>query len=152
MAEEDASKFPSAADYGRSLKGFGVNLLVGDIARTLPFLTEVLGIQLRHRADGFAVLSYQGCQWMLHEDSTYHSNPLLGLTGDGAIRGIGVELRLYNIDPDEAEARAREGGYTVLQGSTNKPHGLRECYLVDPDGYVWVPGVAIGDEKLPKSQ
>jgi hypothetical protein len=29
----------------------------------------------------------------------------------------------------------------VLAETQDKPHGLRECYLVDPDGYVWVPGV-----------
>jgi len=21
----------------------------------------------------------------------------------------------------------------------DKPHGLREAYLIDPDGYIWVP-------------
>ena len=55
-----------------------------------------------------------------------------------------VELRFYGVDPDAAEARARARGDTVLAGAADKPHGLRESYLVDPDGYVWVPGVAIG--------
>jgi hypothetical protein len=27
-----------------------------------------------------------------------------------------------------------------LAASEDKPHGLRECYLLDPEGYVWVPG------------
>ena len=27
----------------------------------------------------------------------------------------------------------------VLAESADKPHGLRESYIVDPDGYVWVP-------------
>jgi hypothetical protein len=25
----------------------------------------------------------------------------------------------------------------------DKPHGLRECIIIDDDGYVWVPGVAL---------
>jgi hypothetical protein len=33
----------------------------------------------------------------------------------------------------------------VLAGSMDKPHGLRECMLIDDDGYVWVPGVASKD-------
>ena len=66
-----------------------------------------------------------------------------------ALRGAGVELRLYDLDPDAAEARARAAGYHVLQVAANKPHGLRECYLVDPDGYVWVPGIGIADSELP---
>jgi hypothetical protein len=27
----------------------------------------------------------------------------------------------------------------VLAEAADKPHGLRESYIVDPDGYVWVP-------------
>ena len=149
MAEDKTVDFPGAADYGRSLRGFGVNLLVSSIDQTLAFLRDVLGLQPVYEKEGFAVLSYKDQEWMLHEDGTYHSNPLLSLTGDGVIRGAGIELRLYDIDPDEAEARALAAGYTVLQTSTNKPHGLRECYLVDHDGYVWVPGVGISDDELP---
>ena len=26
----------------------------------------------------------------------------------------------------------------VLEPPDNKPHGLREVYILDPDGYVWV--------------
>ena len=26
-----------------------------------------------------------------------------------------------------------------MAGSMDKPHGLRECPLVDDEGYVWVP-------------
>ncbi len=150
MAEDRKDDFPGAADYGRSLRGFGVNLLVSDLNQTLSFLKTILGIEAVHKSDGFAVLVYKGQEWMLHEDGTYHSNPLLSLTGDGVIRGAGVELRLYDVDPDAAEDRARQAGYTVLQSATNKPHGLRECYLVDRDGYVWVPGVGISNDELPK--
>ena len=136
--------FMSAEDYGRSLKGFGVNLLVSDVARSVAFQRDVLGVQVVHQNRDFAVLSHGGHQWMLHGDHTYGEHPLLSLTGDGVIRGAGAELRLYDIDPDGAEARARAAGLTVLAATADKPHGLRECFLVDHDGYVWVPGVAKG--------
>ena len=90
-----------------------------------------------------AVLSHGGQQWMLHADHTYADHPLLGLTGDGALRGAGAELRLYGIDPDQAEARARARGDHLLAAAQDKPHGLRECFIADPDGYIWVPGVAL---------
>ncbi len=81
---------------------------------------------------------------MLHADHTYQDHPLHGsLTGDLA-RGIGAEIRLYGRDPDAAEAVARRLDFTVLQGAADKPHGLREAFLIDADGYLWVPGVAIG--------
>ena len=143
---DDKDDFMPAADYGRSLAGFGVNLLVRDVGRAVAFLTEILGVTAVHATRDFAVMAHGGQQWMLHGDHTYHSHPLLALTGDGALRGIGVELRLYGIDPDAAEAKARAAGYEVLQSARDKPHGLRECYLLDRDGYLWVPGIAIGDE------
>ncbi|MDX8443696.1 hypothetical protein [Mesorhizobium australafricanum] len=34
-------------------------------------------------------------------------------------------------------------GHIVLAGSIDKPHGLRECYIVGPDGYVFVPSARI---------
>ncbi|GAB5467322.1 MAG: hypothetical protein Kilf2KO_03520 [Rhodospirillales bacterium] len=135
----------SAGDYGRSLKGFGVNLLVADMARALAFQTRVLGLDPVYSDPDFAVLRYGGAEWMLHADHTYASHPLLGLVGDGALRGVGCELRLYDLDPDAAEARCLEAGFSVLAASADKPHGLREAFLADADGYIWVPGVSIPD-------
>lgn len=130
-----------ADEYGRSLTGFGVNILVRKIETTVRFLTDVFGVDVVYRDPDFAVPRHAGNEWMLHADHTYAEHPLLALTGDGALRGAGVELRLYDVDPDAAEARARAAGHTVLAPSADKPHGLRECYVADPDGYVWVPGV-----------
>jgi len=54
-----------------------------------------------------------------------------------------TEIRLHGCDPDQAEARPRKRGDTVLAGTVDKPHGLREVYLVDPDGYLWMPNVPV---------
>jgi len=114
----------------------------------------VLALDLVYADADFAVLRYGnregggpeggGQDVILHADHTYAEHPLLALTGDGALRGAGVELRLYGIDPDAAEARARTRGDAVFAATQDKPHGLRECYLADPDGYIWVPGIGIG--------
>ncbi|MDP6707841.1 MAG: VOC family protein [Alphaproteobacteria bacterium] len=133
---------PAGDPYGRQLRGFGVNLLVTDVLATVRFLVEVMGIEQVYSNPDFAILRHEGMEFMLHADGTYHSNPLLGLTGDGAVRGVGVELRLYGIDPDAAAARARARGDHILQEPTDKPHGLREAFIMDPDGYLWVPGRA----------
>lgn len=133
--------FPDADSYGRSLTGFGVNILVADVAASLAFLAEVLTVEVVHAEPDFAVCRYQGHQWMLHSDASYHSNPLLALTGDGVIRGAGLELRLYGVDPDLAVERAEALGFHLLQPPADKPHGLREAYIVGPDGYVWVPSL-----------
>lgn len=136
-------EFPAADDYGRGLKGFGVNLLVRDVMRTVAFAREILLAEtaiadkdfavLRHRVNGHVL-----AEWMLHADGTYHSNPLLGLLPESGVRGAGAELRLYHLDPDAAVARAKKLDYVVLMEPADKPHGMRETYILDPDGYCWV--------------
>lgn len=132
---------PNGAAYGKALRSFGVNLLVRDVLASVRFQVEVLRVEQVYSNADFAIMRHQGTEWMLHGDHTYHDNPLLGLTGDGAMRGVGCELRLYDVDPDAAAERARARGNTILAEAADKPHGLRESYLIDPDGYVWVPGV-----------
>lgn len=130
---------PTADAYGKSLKGFGVSLLVSDVAASVYFATRVLNTSVFFSTKKFAAMKLLGADFMLHQDDTYKSNPLHGFLGETVVRGAGVELRCYGVDPDVAEAKAREHGYVVLAGSLDKPHGLRECIILDPDGYAWVP-------------
>ncbi|MEK9752283.1 MAG: hypothetical protein VW338_03605 [Rhodospirillaceae bacterium] len=136
-----------AADYGRSLKGLSVNLLVQAVARAVAFQKDVFGAEVVYADPDFAVLRGFGAEWMLHADHTYSDHPLKGSLGGGPAgdlaRGVGVELRLHGCDPDAAEAKARARGEIVLAGAMDKPHGLREAYLIDPDGYLWVPDVPL---------
>ena len=135
----------SASDYGRGLRGIGFNLLVSDVPRAVAFATDVLGATRFFANDGFAAMKIYGCDFMFHADHAYRGNALIGLVAGLEGRGAGVELRVYGCDPDVAEANARAGGWTVLAGSLDKPHGLRECIILDDEGYAWVPGVAIKD-------
>ena len=138
-------EFMPAEEYGRSLQGLGINLLVRDVTRSVAFARDVLGASVAYADKDFAVLRYAcgptRAEWMLHSDGTYHSNPLLGLIGDAQVRGAGVEVRLYHCDPDAAVERAKAHGHHVLSEAADKPHGLREAYILDPDGYCWVPAV-----------
>jgi catechol 2,3-dioxygenase-like lactoylglutathione lyase family enzyme len=150
MKKRAGEPWMSGADYGRSLRGFGVNILVKDVARAVAFQQDVLAVELVYQDPDIAVLRHvdrngEAHEWMLHADHSFADHPLLALTGDGALRGAGIELRLYDHDPDLAESRARQRGDHVLAPSADKPHGLRECCLVDPDGYVWVPAKMIDD-------
>lgn len=130
--------------YGRTLRpGIGFNLLVRDMERAVRFATEALGATVTYVDEDFAALRLAGAEWMLHADHTYSDNALAGIIKDVEARGAGVELRLYGVDPDEVEAHAREGGWTVLAGAIDKPHGLREAVIIDDEGYVWVPGIAL---------
>lgn len=129
----------SAPDYGRSLSGLGFSLIVNDVSKAVHFLTHVLQAEVRFRTEAFAAMRMSGKDFMLHATGTYRSNELYGTLVSETPRGVGIELRCYDIDPDAAEARARAAGYTVLAGSLDKPHGLRECMILDDDGFVWIP-------------
>ncbi len=133
----------SAPDYGRSLRGLGFNLIVKDIKQAVKFAVDVLGATTFFANDGFAAMKLNGADFMFHHDSTYHDNPLSGIVRGVEARGVGVELRVYGCDPDVAEAHARRGGWTVLAGCIDKPHGLRECMILDDEGYCWIPSAQL---------
>ncbi|MDP6691315.1 MAG: hypothetical protein QF384_17615 [Alphaproteobacteria bacterium] len=135
-----------AAEYSRGLRGLGINLVVRDVPAALAFQTEVLAAEIVHSDPDFAAIRTENAEWMLHADHTYSDHPLKGSLDEDLARGIGAELRLYGRDPDMAEARARELGYEVLAGALDKNHGLREAYIIDQDGYLWVPGVPLPPE------
>ncbi len=129
----------SADEFGRSLKGIGLNLLVRDVKGECGFLETVFGMKSHQVTEDFAIMTYGEQVFQLHSDGTYHSNPLLGLVPENPPRGAGVEIRLYETDPDRAVSLAEAAGGSVLQAAEDKPHGLREAYILCENGYAWVP-------------
>jgi hypothetical protein len=137
----------SAADFGRSLRGIGLNLLVRDVVALAGFLGDVFGMKAHRINADFAIMTYCEQVFQLHADATYHSNPLLGSLPEAGARGGGLEIRLYDNDPDKAVAAARAHGHntTILQEPSDKPHGLREAYIFCENGYAWVPSVGLAE-------
>ena len=128
----------SADDFGKSLRGIGINMLVRDVRRTAAFLEDVFKVGVHRLSDDFAIITYGDQVFQLHSDGTYHSNPLLNLLPENPPRGAGLEIHFYDTDPDEAAKRAEARGAVILQVPTDKPHGLRETYILCDDGYAWV--------------
>lgn len=128
-----------ADTFGKSLSGIGLNLLVRDVKAECAFLETVFNMTCYQVTADFAIVTYGDQVLQVHSDGTYHSNPLLSLVPETPPRGAGIEVRLYNSDPDRSADRAREAGATILQEPSDKPHGLRECYILCENGYAWVP-------------
>lgn len=126
-----------ADEYGRSLRGLTVNLLVRNIGPALAFARDVLGVEPVYSDADFAMLRHGPSEWMLHADHTYRDHPLHASLAGGAARGIGAEIRLHDADPDAAEEAARRRGDPIVAGAMDKPHGVREAFILDPDGYLW---------------
>ena len=132
-----------STEYAKLLTGLTVNLLVRDIAASLPFYTEVLGLNDLYSDPDFAALEGgPGVRMMLHADHTLDHRPeeTARLASAGR-RGTGAEIRILGLDPDEVEARARRGGYTVNVPAQTFPHGWRECRLEDVNGYMFAVGI-----------
>jgi len=128
-----------ADEFGRKLNGFGINLLVSDVLASVNFPREVLQMKVHHDNQDFKMVQSGRTYFQLHADHTYHSNPLPSLLPRDGARGAGIELRIYEIDPDKCEVRASELDFVILKKSEDRPHGLRECYILDNDDYCWVP-------------
>ena len=50
-----------------------------------------------------------------------------------------MELKLFGCNPDKAEMRVAKNDFNVIKKSQDKPHGLRERYIIDGAGHCWVP-------------
>ena len=133
----------SAADYGRTLSGLSVNLIVRDIPRSVPFYTRVLELRLLYSDEDFAAFEREEVRLQLHADHTYARMPWAMRLRESSPRGLGAEIRILGIDPDAAEQRARDGGFTVAVPVRDWPHGWRDCVLEDPDGYTFAVGVPL---------
>lgn len=125
------------------LTGLTINLLVPDVAASIPFYSEVLGLELLYGDADFAALKGpDGWHMMLHADHTLDHSPreTARLSAPGK-RGTGAEIRIMGLDPDSVEARALAGGYTINAPVMTYPHGWRECRLEDKNGYMFAVGV-----------
>ena len=142
MKKRTGDPWMPAAEYGRGLPAFTVNLLVRDVPRAVAFYETVLAAQTHYADPDFAALRVGEAEIMLHADHTYEIHPWVAPLAAGERRGLGVELRVFGMDPDLVEQRARVAHAVIVQPPTTKGHGWREVMVADPDGYIWAVGVA----------
>lgn len=133
----------SPAEFGASLTGLGLNMLVRDVPAQVAFLEAVFGMTGHRVSPDFAIMAYHGTLFQLHADGTYGAHPLLGLVPESGARGGGMEIRLYHSDPDEVARRAGAQGAHILQPPTDKPHGLRETCILCDNGYAWAASLPL---------
>ena len=89
-----------AGVFGAGLRGLGLNIVVRDVRTTAAFLETVFGMGIHRLSADFAIVTYGDTVFQLHSDGTYASNPLLALLPENPPRGCGIELRLYDSDPE----------------------------------------------------
>jgi predicted enzyme related to lactoylglutathione lyase len=129
--------------FGRSLRGVGVNLLTRDVAALARFLETVFGLSVHRLSADFAIATHDGMLIQIHADATYAGHPLHDLLPETPPRGAGVQLYLFDIDPDAATDRAGASGGVVIEPARDKPHGLREATILAPEGQAFSPAIAL---------
>jgi catechol 2,3-dioxygenase-like lactoylglutathione lyase family enzyme len=140
MKKRSGEPWIQAAHYGALLPEFTVNLIVRDIDRALAFYRQVLLAHIHYSDPDFAALRVMGLELMLHADHTYEHHPWSADLQSNKTRGLGAELRVLGMNPEELAERAREASAQFTEVAV-RGHGWREVMVRDPDGYVWAAGV-----------
>ena len=118
-----------------------LELFVADLPRSVAWYAAALGFSVVRHDPGYASLQ--------RGDVVLGLGPIAKLPADGARpghtqaslahgRGAGVEVVLELDDPaavEAAAARVAGTGWPLAEPLTDRPWGLRDFRVVDPDGY-----------------
>jgi predicted enzyme related to lactoylglutathione lyase len=113
--------------------GIRIEIFPEDLDETVRFYTQVLGFQLdRDERTGdvpYVALRLGGVRVGAARRS--------GVDHDARRPPTGVELVLETGDLLGARKRILEAGWSLDEGLTERPWGLRDFRIVDPSGYYW---------------
>lgn len=117
---------------------FRVELFVEDVDASARFYAEALGFRLERREADYAHLRRGDAELGLAAVTRLPARgPGPGFTRDSVARGrgAGVEIVLEVEDLDRAAEAVEAAGYGLLEPPQDRPWGLRDFRLGDPDGY-----------------
>ena len=124
----------------RELAPITVELFVPDVEASVRFYTEKLGFELvrleREAVEGreratFAIVGVENAVMMLAQESLY----VPGGEGLARPRGGGIDTRIVVDDVDAVYRRASDNGVTIVHDIGDRPYGLRDFIIRDPDGF-----------------
>ena len=117
--------------------GLRLELFVEDMEASIAFYTRVLAFEFaRHEPGDYASLRLGGVVLgvgpvaKLPEEGGYFGREIATLR-----RGLGVEIVLEVDDVDGWRDRVAASGYPILEPLRDRPWGLRDFRISDPDGY-----------------
>lgn len=109
-----------AAGLGNYAQGV-IEVVGPDIEASLAFY-RAIGFEVARRTGGFAVLHWQGQRLFVAEDPNAPTAPRW------------ISLRLMTNDVDGLHDQLRGRGVTIVHPLSDRPYGLREFVVRDPNG------------------
>lgn len=111
-----------------------VELFADDAERTAEFYQQVLGFDREAGATDYISMRLGGILIGIgRNDKLPDSHPIRRREGERG--GLGVELVMEVEDVDMAYASVQASGYPIASSIAERPWGLRDFRLVDPNGY-----------------
>jgi predicted enzyme related to lactoylglutathione lyase len=116
--------------------GLRLELFVEDMDRAIAFYRDVLGFTLLRQEEGYASVQRGGVVLglgpiaKLPDVGGYFTRPRLARG-----KGLGVEIVLEVEDVEAEFERVAATGWPVVEPLRERPWGLTDFRLTDPDGY-----------------
>ncbi len=115
-----------------------VTIVVQDIQRSTTFYTEVLGMrQIERPTFGFPGAWFQAGNTQIH---LILQSEQAGSAGIGEFDGLDPSLGFhYAFEVDDCDAAAKrltELGLEIVVGPRQRPDGVCQVYVYDPDGHL----------------
>jgi predicted enzyme related to lactoylglutathione lyase len=115
--------------------GLRIELFVADVARSAAFYERVLGFVREQDGGDYVALRRGDARIGIGALSDLAAHHHLRRPHGDAPNGLGVEIVIEVDDVDAAFGAVSSSGQPVLSPLRERPWGLRDFRIVDPDGY-----------------
>jgi len=112
-----------------------IELFVADVGRSADFYARVLGFEREHESEGYVAMRRGSARIGIGAYADLPRDHYLRRAPEGAALGLGVEIVVEVDDIEAAFAVVRDAGQPLLSPLRDRPWGLRDFRLADPDGY-----------------
>jgi lactoylglutathione lyase len=108
-----------------------VILYVRDLAASIAFYRDVLGLPFKFEDAGYAEFATRGTRFALYEQRRAE-----WLTGRTVAPGPAAEVVFLVDDVDAHARRLAAAGASIISGPADRPWGHRTVHLQDPDAFI----------------
>ena len=126
-------------------------LQVRDLKVSFAFYSEKLGFYESYRREGFVIVARDGCEVCLaQKENEVDLRNVTARSHPNALANYDLHFDCELDASDRLWNEYREAGVQLspefAHGPVNRPYGIRDFSVIDPDGYILVFGSPIEDK------